>query len=173
MAAPFKSVQIREKGNILYNVTKQQLGNHPAFSYRREGLYGYHYEPFYLLPAYGLKREYRYPPLPPYGQPHMLHFEEENTRVSMVSGNGNTSWSASVASGGDRHAADSNTDSGLRSLYDTDWLGLGTRGMGRCFTLVLFNDRVKLAAFGIFDQYQPGLLLKGSNNLQRPSLGSA
>jgi H+-transporting ATPase len=39
-----------------------------------------------------------------------------------------------------------------------------------CF---LFNDRVKLAAFGIFDPYQPGLLLKGSNNLQRPSLGSA
>jgi sporulation protein YlmC with PRC-barrel domain len=70
VAVPFKSLQMDEKGNIVYNVTKQQLENHPVFSYRKEGLYGYYYEPFYPLPAYGMRREYRYPPSPPYGKPY-------------------------------------------------------------------------------------------------------
>ena len=70
VAVPFKSLQIGEKGDIVYNVTKQQLENHPVFSYRREGLHGYYYEPFYPLPAYGMRREYRYPPPPPYGEPY-------------------------------------------------------------------------------------------------------
>jgi sporulation protein YlmC with PRC-barrel domain len=70
VAVPFKSLQISEKGGIVYNVTKQQLENHPVFSYRREGLYGYYYEPFFPMPAYGMRREYRYPPPPPYGEPY-------------------------------------------------------------------------------------------------------
>ena len=70
VAVPFKSLKIDEKNNIIYNVTKQQLENHPVFSYRREGLYGYYYQPFYPLPAYGTRREYRYPPPPPYGEPY-------------------------------------------------------------------------------------------------------
>jgi sporulation protein YlmC with PRC-barrel domain len=70
VAVPFKSLQISEKGDIVYSVTKQQLENHPVFSYRREGLYGYYYEPFYPMPAYGMRREYRYPPPPPYGEPY-------------------------------------------------------------------------------------------------------
>ncbi len=70
VAVPFKSLQIGEKGDIVYNVTRQQLENHPAFSYRREGLYGYYYEPFYPLPAYGMRLDYRYPPPPPYGEPY-------------------------------------------------------------------------------------------------------
>jgi sporulation protein YlmC with PRC-barrel domain len=52
VAVPFKSLKIDERDNIVYNVTKQQLENHPVFSYRREGLYGYYYQPFYPLPAY-------------------------------------------------------------------------------------------------------------------------
>jgi sporulation protein YlmC with PRC-barrel domain len=70
VAAPFKSLQIRENDDIIYNVTKQQLENHPIFNYRMEGIYGYYYEPFYPLPAYGTRREYRYPPPPPYGEPY-------------------------------------------------------------------------------------------------------
>ena len=70
VAVPFKSLQISEKGDIVYNVTNQQLENHPVFSYRREGLYGYYYEPFYPLPRYGMRRQYRYPPPPPYGEPY-------------------------------------------------------------------------------------------------------
>jgi sporulation protein YlmC with PRC-barrel domain len=70
VAVPFRSLQISEKGDIVYNITKQQLENHPVFSYRREGLYGYYYEPFYPMPAYGIRREYRYPPPPPYGEPY-------------------------------------------------------------------------------------------------------
>ncbi len=70
VAVPFKSLKIDEKDNIVYNVTKQELEKHPVFSYRREGLYGYYYEPFYALPAYGMRRDYRYPPPPPYGEPY-------------------------------------------------------------------------------------------------------
>jgi sporulation protein YlmC with PRC-barrel domain len=70
VAVPFRSLQISEEGDIVYNITKQQLENHPVFSYRREGLYGYYYEPFYPMPAYGIRREYRYPPPPPYGEPY-------------------------------------------------------------------------------------------------------
>ena len=70
VAVPFKSLKINEKDDIVYNVTKQQLEDHPVFSYRREGLYGYYYQPFYPLPAYGMRREYRYPPPPPYGEPY-------------------------------------------------------------------------------------------------------
>jgi sporulation protein YlmC with PRC-barrel domain len=70
VAVPFKSLKIDEKDEIVYDVTKQQLENHPVFNYRREGLYGYYYQPFYQLPAYSARREYRYPPPPPYGEPY-------------------------------------------------------------------------------------------------------
>ena len=62
VAVPFKPLQIGEKGDIVYNITKQQLESHPVFNYRNEGLYGYYYEPFFPLPNYGARREYRYPP---------------------------------------------------------------------------------------------------------------
>ena len=70
VAVPFKALQISEKGDIVYNVTKQQLENHPVFNYRSEGLYGYYYEPFYPLPNYVTRREHRYPPPSPYGEPY-------------------------------------------------------------------------------------------------------
>jgi sporulation protein YlmC with PRC-barrel domain len=70
VAVPFKSLKIDEKDEIVYNVTKQQLENHPVLNYRREGLYGYYYQPFYQFPAYSARREYRYPPPPPYGEPY-------------------------------------------------------------------------------------------------------
>jgi sporulation protein YlmC with PRC-barrel domain len=71
VAVPFKSLQIGEMGDIVYDVTKQQLENHPIFSYRNEGLYGYYYAP---QPPYGelrLRPGGRYYPLPPpYGRPY-------------------------------------------------------------------------------------------------------
>jgi sporulation protein YlmC with PRC-barrel domain len=71
VSVPFRSLQMSETGSIVYNVTKQQLENHPIFNYRREGLYGYYYEPYYPLPAYGMRRrEYQYPPSAPYGEPY-------------------------------------------------------------------------------------------------------
>jgi len=39
VAAQFKSLQINEKGDIVYNITKQQLENHPVYNYRNERLY--------------------------------------------------------------------------------------------------------------------------------------
>jgi len=50
VAVPFKSLQIREKGDIVYNVTKQQLENHPVFTYKGEGFDEYYYSP---PPPYG------------------------------------------------------------------------------------------------------------------------
>ena len=70
VAVSFRSLQISKKGDIVYNVTKQQLENHPEFNYREEGLYGYYYAPFYPRPRYSMRREYRYPPPPPYGEPY-------------------------------------------------------------------------------------------------------
>ena len=70
VAVDYRSLQVNEKYDIVYNVNKQQLENHPIFSYRREGLYGYYYEPYYPLPAYGMRREYQYPSPPPYGEPY-------------------------------------------------------------------------------------------------------
>ena len=71
VAVPFKSLQISEKGDIGYNVTKQQLEVYPIFSYRNEGLYEYYYAPH---PPYGelrLRSGGRYYPLPPpYGRPY-------------------------------------------------------------------------------------------------------
>jgi sporulation protein YlmC with PRC-barrel domain len=45
VAVPFKSLQIREKGNIVYDVTKQQLEKHPVFTYKGEGFAEYYYSP--------------------------------------------------------------------------------------------------------------------------------
>jgi len=50
VAVPFKSLQISEKGDIVYNVTKQQLEKHPVFTYKREGFDEYYYSP---PPPYG------------------------------------------------------------------------------------------------------------------------
>jgi sporulation protein YlmC with PRC-barrel domain len=70
VAVPFRSLQISEKGDIVYNVTKQQLENHPVFNYGKEGLYEYYYAP---PPPYGQlgfrpPRGYRWHP--PYGEPY-------------------------------------------------------------------------------------------------------
>jgi sporulation protein YlmC with PRC-barrel domain len=73
VAVPFRSLKISDEGRIVYNVSREQLENHRRFSYRREGLYGYYYEPFYPMRPYGARREYRYPPSPPYGEPY-AHF---------------------------------------------------------------------------------------------------
>jgi H+-transporting ATPase len=51
--------------------------------------------------------------------------------------------------------------------------GWGLAVWGYALVWFLFNDRVKLAAYRIFDQYQPGLLLKRNNRVQKPSLKSA
>jgi sporulation protein YlmC with PRC-barrel domain len=50
VAAPFRSLQIRGKGDIVYNVTKQQLEKHPVLTYKREGFDEYYYSP---PPPYG------------------------------------------------------------------------------------------------------------------------
>jgi sporulation protein YlmC with PRC-barrel domain len=82
VAAPFKSLKISEKGDIVYNVTKQQLENHPEFDYRAEGLYNYSFPPYptYTFPynppppaEQEYRGGYRYPPYPPYpryGKPY-------------------------------------------------------------------------------------------------------
>lgn len=49
-AVPFKSLQIREKGDIVYNVTNHHLEKHPIFTYKREGFDEYYYSP---PPPYG------------------------------------------------------------------------------------------------------------------------
>jgi sporulation protein YlmC with PRC-barrel domain len=88
VAVSFKSLKISEKGDILYNVTKQQLENHPEFNYRKEGLYGnyfppdptyrFPYNPGYYYPYYG-----PYPPYPrsPYGRPYGRIPEEKRKDV--------------------------------------------------------------------------------------------
>jgi sporulation protein YlmC with PRC-barrel domain len=75
VAVPFKSLKISEKGDIVYNVTKQQLENHAEFDYRKEGLYNYYFPtyPTYTFPynppppaEQEYRGGYRYPPYPPY-----------------------------------------------------------------------------------------------------------
>jgi sporulation protein YlmC with PRC-barrel domain len=71
VAVSFKSLQIGEKGDIVYNITKQQLGNHHEFRYREEGLYGNYFppDPTYRFP-YNPEDYYPfYPPYPPYPRP--------------------------------------------------------------------------------------------------------
>jgi H+-transporting ATPase len=51
--------------------------------------------------------------------------------------------------------------------------GWGLAVWGYALAWFLVNDRVKLAAYRIFDRYQPGLLLKGNNSSQKPRLKSA
>jgi sporulation protein YlmC with PRC-barrel domain len=82
VAVPFKSLQISEKGDIVYNITKQELEKHPVFNYRREGLYNYYFPsyPTYTFPYNPpppAEQEYRggyhyppYPPYPRYGRPY-------------------------------------------------------------------------------------------------------
>jgi sporulation protein YlmC with PRC-barrel domain len=78
VAVQYRSLQINEKGDLIYNVTKEQLEKHPEFSYRKEGLYGnyfpptptyrYPYNPGYYFPQ---NPPYPpYPPNPPYGKPY-------------------------------------------------------------------------------------------------------
>ncbi len=50
VAVSFKSLQIQEKGDIVYPVTKQQLENHPVFTYKSEGFDLYYFSP---PPPYG------------------------------------------------------------------------------------------------------------------------
>lgn len=69
VAVPFKSLQIGEKGDIVYPVTRQQLENHPAFTYQKEGLDEYYYSP---PPPYGsfANAPPGYQGFFPYGQPY-------------------------------------------------------------------------------------------------------
>jgi sporulation protein YlmC with PRC-barrel domain len=70
VAVPFRSLQISEKGNIVYNATKPQLENHPIFSYGKEGLYEYYYAPPPPYGQLGLRSPRGYRWYPPYGQPY-------------------------------------------------------------------------------------------------------
>jgi sporulation protein YlmC with PRC-barrel domain len=51
VAVPFRSLQIRGQGEILYDVTKEKLEKHPIYSYREDGFREFYY----------------YSPPPPYG----------------------------------------------------------------------------------------------------------
>jgi sporulation protein YlmC with PRC-barrel domain len=78
VAVQYRSLQINEKGEITYNVTREQLEKHPEFSYRKEGLYGNYFPPYptYTFPYnpgyyYPQNPPYPpYPPHPPYGTPY-------------------------------------------------------------------------------------------------------
>jgi sporulation protein YlmC with PRC-barrel domain len=69
VAVQYRSLRIDEKGDTIYNVTKEQLEKHPIFDYRKEGLFEYYYSPPPPYGALGLP-----PPhggvLPPYGRPY-------------------------------------------------------------------------------------------------------
>jgi sporulation protein YlmC with PRC-barrel domain len=69
VAVQFRSLRINEKGDIIYNVTKEQLERHPIFDYQKEGLSEYFYSPEPPYGTLGLR-----PPrggiLPPYGRPY-------------------------------------------------------------------------------------------------------
>jgi sporulation protein YlmC with PRC-barrel domain len=74
VAVQFRSLRINEKGEIIYNVTKEQLEKHPEFNYRKEGLYGNYFPPyptyrFPYNPGYYYPQNPPYPPYPPYGKP--------------------------------------------------------------------------------------------------------
>jgi sporulation protein YlmC with PRC-barrel domain len=46
VAVPFRSLQITEKGDILYNITKEQLEKHPSFNYKEELPYEDYYSSY-------------------------------------------------------------------------------------------------------------------------------
>jgi sporulation protein YlmC with PRC-barrel domain len=73
VAVPFRSLRINEKGNIIYDVTKERLEKHPPFNYRQEGLYRYYYAPPPPYGSLGPVSPLRYPGYPMYGRPH-AHF---------------------------------------------------------------------------------------------------
>jgi sporulation protein YlmC with PRC-barrel domain len=66
VAVPFRSLRIHEKGEIIYNVTKEQLEKHPIFDYRKEDLFEYYYSPPPFYGRYGRG----YIPPPQYGTPY-------------------------------------------------------------------------------------------------------
>jgi sporulation protein YlmC with PRC-barrel domain len=78
VAVDFKSLRISKRGDIIHNITKQQLEKYPEFNYRNEGLYGnyfppyptysYPYNPGYYYPENPTYPPY--PPYPPYGKPY-------------------------------------------------------------------------------------------------------
>ena len=45
VAVSFKALQIGNQGDIIYNVTREQLEKHPIFSYRAEGFEDYYFWP--------------------------------------------------------------------------------------------------------------------------------
>ena len=95
VAVPFKSLQISEKGGIVYNVTKQQLENHPVFNYGKEGLYEYYYAaPLHTGRLVSLHQRDIDGILRTESRPVHFH-RQEDKGGSMVPGNGNTFRSAS------------------------------------------------------------------------------
>jgi sporulation protein YlmC with PRC-barrel domain len=78
VAVDFSSLRISKQGDIIHNVTKQQLEKYPEFNYRNEGLYGNYFPPYptYAYPYnpgyyYPENQPYPpYPPYPPYGKPY-------------------------------------------------------------------------------------------------------
>jgi sporulation protein YlmC with PRC-barrel domain len=78
VAVQYRSLRIDEKGDTIYNVTKEQLEKHPEFSYRKEGLYGNYFPPYPIYtfpynPGYYYPENPPYPPYPappPYGKPY-------------------------------------------------------------------------------------------------------
>jgi sporulation protein YlmC with PRC-barrel domain len=59
VAIPFRSLQITERGNIIYRVTKEQLEKYPKFNYREETSTEYYYppSPSYRLPSNPLQEK--------------------------------------------------------------------------------------------------------------------
>ena len=62
IAVPFRSLQIDKNGDVLYKVTKEQLGKHPPFHYKSEELLRSYFSP---PPPYG---SFAIGPPPPYGR---------------------------------------------------------------------------------------------------------
>jgi sporulation protein YlmC with PRC-barrel domain len=72
VAVSFKSLRMGKKGEIVYDVSRQQLEHHPIFSYRKERLYEYYYAPPPPYGPYGPLGipQRRYKGYYPYGRPY-------------------------------------------------------------------------------------------------------
>ncbi len=64
IAVPFRSLKVNDKGDVIYNMTKEQLERYPKFSYREELPYeGYYSSYFYpSAPVPGGKGKKKYVP---------------------------------------------------------------------------------------------------------------
>jgi sporulation protein YlmC with PRC-barrel domain len=81
VAVPFKSLKKRDKEDIVYSITRENLEEHPEFSYEKEGLYREFYSrtyPYgYHPPEHQRGRHRDFPPYPHYGPPYRLPWNRE------------------------------------------------------------------------------------------------